>query len=195
MHSLTLKAAKHAFSTTALAFSLLSFNALATSPAHPNGHNQNMITTQAFSSTDYQSQEATKMFPTPDEGMEQHILTLPKLSHESDYMVEIQIGQTKMVDCNRQMLTGELKQHSVKGWGYTYYQVDSITEGPSTRMACIRKEDHKEAFVQIRDELKLNYDSRLAKVFYLPKGSELRYRVWKVESLFNYSKSAVADNS
>ncbi|WP_299789575.1 serine protease inhibitor ecotin [uncultured Shewanella sp.] len=195
MNSFTSRTAKHAFSATALALSLLSFNALATSPAHPNGHNQNMISNQVFSATNYQRLDATKMFPIPAEGMEQHILTLPRLSDESNYMVEIQIGQTKMLDCNKQMLTGELKQHSVKGWGYNYYQVDSITEGPSTRMACIHKAEHAEAFVQIRDELKLSYDSRLAKVFYLPQGSELRYRVWKVESQFSYSKSAVAGNS
>ncbi|BAJ02686.1 serine protease inhibitor, ecotin [Shewanella violacea DSS12] len=167
--------------------SLLSFNASATTPGHPSGHNQNIITSQAFSSSNYQAQEATKMFPAPEAGMVQHILTLPKLDDESNYMVEILIGQTQMVDCNGTSLSGDLKQESVKGWGYSYYQVDSITQGPTTMMACF-KQAKKEAFVSIRADLKIKYDSRLAKVFYLPKGSELRYRIWTVESQFNTSK-------
>ncbi|WP_076409246.1 serine protease inhibitor ecotin [Shewanella sp. UCD-KL12] len=193
MNSLTLNTAKNALTTTfsagaLLAVSLLSFNASATSPAHPSGLNQNIITSQAYSSSDYQEQEATKMFPMPEAGMEQHILTLPKLDDEANYMVEIQIGRTQMVDCNGASLMGELKQHSVQGWGYNYYQVDSMSEGPTTMMACF-KQAEKEAFVQLRDELKIKYDSRLAKVFYLPEGSELRYRVWSVDSQFNISKT------
>ena len=197
MNSSTLNAAKKALTITfsagsILAVSLLSFNASATSPAHPtdlnqSGHMQNIITSQVFSSSNYQVQDATKMFPVPETGMVQHILTLPKLDDESNYMVEIQIGQTQMVDCNGGSLSGDLQQHSVQGWGYNYYQVDSITQGPTTMMACF-KQAKKEAFVPIRAELKIKYDSRLDKVFYLPEGSELRYRVWAVESQFSTSK-------
>ncbi len=194
MHTLTLNTAKKAITTsfsagTLLAVSLLSFNAAATSPAHPTGLNQNIIASLAFTSSNYQEQEATKMFPAPKAGMEQHILTLPKLDDETNYMVEIQIGKTQMVDCNGASLMGEIKQQSVQGWGYNYYQVDAMTAGPTTMMACL-KQAEKEAFVQLRDELKIKYDSRLAKVFYLPEGSELRYRVWRADSSFNTSKAS-----
>ena len=94
-----------------------------------------------------------------------------------------------MVDCNGASLMGEIKQQSVQGWGYNYYQVDAMTAGPTTMMACL-KQAEKEAFVQLRDELKIKYDSRLAKVFYLPEGSELRYRVWRADSSFNTSKAS-----
>lgn len=171
---------------SSLIFSALSFNASATSPAHPSGVNQNMINAQMFTTADYSSTKETKMYPAPKEGQVQHILTLPKLDNEADYMVEIQIGQTKMVDCNKHGLSGELKQQTVKGWGYNYYQVDSISEGPSTMMACF-DEAKTEKFLPIRDDLMLKYDSRLPKVFYLPENTQIRYRVWKAESAFSYS--------
>ncbi|MGS0727108.1 serine protease inhibitor ecotin, partial [Shewanella sp. 0m-11] len=128
----------------------------------------------------------TKMYPKPATGQEQHILTLPKLDNEADYRVEIEIGQTQMVDCNQHRLVGELKQHTVKGWGYSYYQVDKISEGPSTMMACF-EQAKTEKFLKINADLMVKYDSRLPKVFYLPENTQVRYRVWKVESQFNYS--------
>ncbi|ABZ76518.1 proteinase inhibitor I11 ecotin [Shewanella halifaxensis HAW-EB4] len=181
------------FARTLLASSLIlsafSFNANATSPAHPSGLNQNMIGSQMYTADDYSVTKETKMFPEPQAGQVQHILTLPKLDNEADYRVEIQIGQTKMVDCNKHGLVGELKQHTVKGWGYNYYQVDSISDGPSTMMACF-EQTTTEKFLPIRDDLMLKYDSRLPKVFYLPENTQVRYRVWKVESPFNYSGEA-----
>ena len=179
----------HLFNTAALplAFALLSFNAAAVSPPHPTGLNAPMISVASFNHKNYAEQEATKMFPAPEAGMVQHILTLPKLENEDDYMVEIQIGQTQLVDCNKHGLNGELKELSVKGWGYSYYHVSEVSEGPSTMMACLEMAK-KEAFVRIPGELKMRYDSRLPKVFYLPEGTELRFRTWKVDSTYHYAK-------
>ncbi|MCL1145911.1 serine protease inhibitor ecotin [Shewanella marinintestina] len=174
---------------TSLVFGAFSFNVNATSPTHPSGLNQNMITTQMYSASNYVSINETKMYPKPAAGQEQHILTLPKIENESDYMIEIEIGQTQMVDCNKHGLIGELKQLSVEGWGYNYYQVDTIVDGPSTMMACFEKAKTAK-FLSINADLILNYDSRLAKVFYLPENSQLRYRVWKVETEFSYSGQA-----
>ncbi|MEZ9199734.1 serine protease inhibitor ecotin [Shewanella sp. 10N.286.54.B9] len=164
------------------------FSVSATSPVKPDEMVQPMIKAQAYSATNYVSQEASKMFPAPKEGQVQHILTLDTLDNEADYMLEIQIGQTKMVDCNKHGLTGELKQFSVKGWGYNYYQVDTINEGPSTMMACFDKA-LTEQFLPIQGSLKIPYDSRLPKVIYLPENSQVRYRVWKVDAPFAYSGS------
>ena len=180
--------AKRIMTTSALAISLLSFNAFATSPAHPSGENQHMIISQTFNSTNYQTDESTKMFPAPKQGMEQHRLILPTLDNEANYMVEVQIGKTQLVDCNKHSLFGELTEHSVKGWGYNYYQVDSIKPGPSTKMACFDQAKN-ETFLTIPGTLTIQYDSRLPKVFYIPQGSELRYRVWTANSEFSYSKA------
>ncbi|MGS0675691.1 serine protease inhibitor ecotin [Shewanella sp. 125m-1] len=176
---------------SSLVFATFSFNASATSPTHPSGVNQNMISAKIYSASDYSNPDTgvtseTKMYPKPATGQEQHILTLPKLDNEADYRVEIEIGQTQMVDCNQHRLVGELKQHTVKGWGYSYYQVDKISEGPSTMMACF-EQAKTEKFLKINADLMVKYDSRLPKVFYLPENAQVRYRVWKVESQFNYS--------
>lgn len=170
-----------------LTFALLSFNATAVSPPHPTGLNAPMISVSSFNSANYAPQEVTKMFPAPKQGMVQHILTLPTLENEDDYLVEIQIGQTQLVDCNKHGLSGELKELTVTGWGYNYYQVDTVSQGPSTMMACFEMAK-KEAFVRIPGELKIRYDSRLPKVFYLPEGTELRFRTWKVDSTYQYAK-------
>lgn len=170
-----------------LAFAFISFNAAAVSPPHPTGLNAPMVSIASFTAQNYQPQEASKMFPAPKAGVVQHILTLPKLDNEDDYMVEIQIGKTRMVDCNQHRLKGELTEQTLKGWGYSFYHVAELSEGPSTMKACIDGTP-KEAFVQLPTELKIKYDSRLPKVFYLPEGSELRFRTWKVDSTFHYAK-------
>lgn len=183
---------KHAFTLKVLMltglFSLATLSAAhATSPAHPEGVNQNMISAQQFTSASYQAQDASKMFPAPAPGMVQHILTLPKLENEANYMVEVQVGQTKLVDCNKHGLRGELKAVNLQGWGYTYYQVAEIAEGPSTMMACF-DQAKTEAFVRIPGDHKLAYNSKLPMVFYIPEGAELKYRVWRADTQFASSK-------
>ena len=175
-----------ALSITAITCTLFAFNAAATSPPHPDGVNQSMIAVTTYTASNYQTDDATKMYPAPEKGLVQHILTLPKLDNESLYKVEIEIGQTQMVDCNKHGLRGELNEHTIKGWGYNYYQVDSVSEGPSTMMACLKMAT-SEQFVRIPKTLMLDYDSRLPKIFYLPTGTELRFRTWRAESQYQYS--------
>ncbi|MDD8058358.1 MULTISPECIES: serine protease inhibitor ecotin [Shewanella] len=143
------------------------------------------VQTSVMTEENYQPQANTNMFPAPQGNMVQHILTLPKLNNESEYLIEIQVGQNKLVDCNKVKLLGEIITLSLDGWGYRYYQVNSMMEGPNTKMMCT---DAKTAqFVVLNDSLKQAYDSRLPKVFYLPKDAQLRYRIWRVASEFEYS--------
>ncbi|PKG74298.1 ecotin [Shewanella sp. Choline-02u-19] len=172
--------------TSGLLLSVCTFSANATSPKHPSGENEQMVNAQTYSASNYVSQENSKMFPAPKEGQVQHILTLKTLENEADYMLEIQIGQTKMVDCNKHGLSGKVIQKSVQGWGFSYYEVESISAGPSTMMACF-DQALTEKFLPITTDLKMRYDSRLPKVIYLPENSQVRYRIWKVESPFSYS--------
>ncbi|MCL1048953.1 serine protease inhibitor ecotin [Shewanella abyssi] len=185
-NSFSYKQARSFTLASGLLFTICAFSANATSPQHPSGTNQQRVNAQHFSATDYLPQESSKMFPAPKEGQVQHILTLDKLENESDYMLEIQIGQTKMVDCNKHGLSGRVIQKPLQGWGYRYYEVESISAGPSTMMACF-DQALTEKFLPITTDLKLRYDSRLPKVIYLPENSQVRYRIWKVESPFSYS--------
>ncbi|WP_298775853.1 serine protease inhibitor ecotin [uncultured Shewanella sp.] len=167
------------FSVAISTLALLSF-----SSAHADNDN---IIGHRYNNTNYQVEEASKMFPAPMKGMTQHILYLPKKQDEANYRIEFEIGQTKVIDCNKHSLIGKINQHSVKGWGYNYYQVDSIAPGPSTMRACM-KFDKKEAFVRLPSDLMLRYNSRVPFVFYLPEKAELRYRVWEAQSPFQMTK-------
>ncbi|MCG9736722.1 serine protease inhibitor ecotin [Shewanella insulae] len=169
-----------------LGMSLTTFCAQATSPTKPE--QLTLPTAVSYSVADYQADEATKMFPVPTEGLVQHILTLPQLTNEEDYRLEIAIGRSEEVDCNKHGLSGEITQHTVKGWGYNYYQVDTIRQGPSTMMACFDKAK-KTAFLTLPEKLTLAYDSRLPKVFYLPAGAQIRYRIWQASGDYHYSEA------
>lgn len=194
---LTSLSLKQVLTVSTIAASLLACHAFAASPLRPNATEEPvvvvntssihpLVTIQQFNASDYQSQETTKMFPAPNEDMVQHIVTMTPLDNEAHFKIELEIGQTQMVDCNKHGLNGELKEVVLTGWGYTYYQVTEVSAGPSTMMACFDQAKTSE-FVRIPQTLLINYDSRLPKVFYLPQGVELRVRTWQVSSDFLYS--------
>ncbi|WP_153913804.1 serine protease inhibitor ecotin [Shewanella sp. TC10] len=163
----------------------MSFSTMATSPVPNQFERPNMITSHQFSEQNYQEIDEAKMFPKPLDNQVQHILSLSKRDDEANYKVEIQIGQNKMVDCNQHRLMGTVEKQSLQGWGYSYYTLDKLTDGPSTMMMC---RDPKTAkFVTLGESITIDYDSRLPKVFYLPEGAELRYRIWQVKSDFSYT--------
>ncbi|WP_227006661.1 serine protease inhibitor ecotin [Shewanella donghaensis] len=164
----------------------MSLSALATSPVPNQFTKPTMITIHQFTANNYQQIEEAKMFPKPVEGQVQHILQLSKRDDELNYKIEIEIGQNKMVDCNKHRLHGELEKQNLQGWGYHYYTVDSISDGPTTMMMCVDPKTAK--FVVMGKSITMDYDSRLPKVFYLPEGAELRYRIWEVKGDFEYSK-------
>jgi ecotin len=155
------------------------------------------IQAQYFDSSQYVQQgrsgdSTTGMFPAPKPGMVQHLLTLAPLEDESSYLLEVEVGRTKMIDCNKHGLRGEIIELNLPGSGYIYYSVESVAEGPSTQRACFDGAT-TEAFVRIPAVLKLPYDSSLPKVFYLPQGVQLRFRVWQVASQYGFSGATLAD--
>ncbi|MBQ4888868.1 serine protease inhibitor ecotin [Shewanella sp. MMG014] len=163
----------------------MTFSAAATSPVPNQFEKPQMITTYKYSQDNYQVVDAAKMFPKPSANQVQHILSLDTLENEADYKIEIQIGQNKLVDCNRHHLSGKLDKISLQGWGYQYYSVEQLTDGPTTMMMCPDPKTMK--FVTMGKSLMIDYDSRLPKVFYLPEGAELRYRVWQVKDTYQFA--------
>ncbi|MGI2037371.1 serine protease inhibitor ecotin [Shewanella frigidimarina] len=176
---------KIAMTVTVIFASVISFGTRATSPVDNNYLNPLKINSTVMDVIQYKPQEASKMYPAPTEGMVQHVLTLPALNDEQDYMLEVQIGQNKIVDCNKTKLIGEIDKKSLAGWGYVYYQVDKVMQGPTTKMMCTNAKSAE--FIVLNEAMTLRYDSRQLKVFYLPEGTELRYRVWKTVSEFEFS--------
>lgn len=118
------------------------------------------------------------MFPQAKEGFERHVVEVPKSENDYDHRVELRIGKNMMVDCNHHSFHAEIKSVPLKGWGYKYLEVDNIQSGPTTMMAC--PEPKTEKFISIRDELR-RYNSRMPMVIYIPKGYEVRYRIWSAE--------------
>ncbi len=115
------------------------------------------------------------MFPQAQEGFIRHVIEVPKTDNDYDHKVELLIGKVMLVDCNQHSLMGKVKSVTLKGWGYTYLEISNIQSGPTTMMACT--EPKTEKFISIRDTLR-RYNSRSPIVAYVPKGYEVRYRVW-----------------
>ena len=124
------------------------------------------------------SKDKYKMFPEAKEGYERYIVDVPKTDNDYDHKVELLIGKNIMVDCNHASLSATIEKVALKGWGYSYYEVSNIQRGPTTMMAC--PEAKVEKFISIYDAKKttLRYNSRLGSVIYVPKGYEVRYRIW-----------------
>ena len=123
-------------------------------------------------------QDNIYMFPKAKEGYERHIVEVVKSENDDDRRVELLIGKEMMVDCNYHSFSAEIKSVILKGWGYTYLEVDNIQSGPTTLMACSEPKTQK--FISIPDKLR-RYNSRLPIVLYVPKGYEVRYRIWSAD--------------
>ncbi len=128
-----------------------------------------------------QSKTDHSMFPAASAGFTKQIITLPAAKNEDNLKVEIFVGKTIEVDCNRYFLSGTIKEQNLEGWGYTFYKVESNGAIGGTKMMC---PDEKKTmkFVNMQTLL-IRYNSKLPVVVYVPDGMELKYRIWKAGKL------------
>lgn len=126
-----------------------------------------------------------KAFPPAEPGFERFVLPLPKEAHEENLKLELQVGQTVETDAaNRYFLGGRIEEDNIKGWGYTRYLVKQVGPMAGTRMAVDPKQPKTPRFVTLGGEPYLiRYNSKLPVVVYVPKGTEVRYRVWRADGL------------
>jgi len=122
-----------------------------------------------------QPKDTIHMFPEAEEGYQRYVIEVPKTDNDYDHKVELLVGKKMLADCNQRSLWGKVEEVNLKGWGYKYIIVSDIQNGPTTMMQCL--EPPKEKFLTIRDDLR-RYNSRLPIVVYVPKGYEVRYRIW-----------------
>ena len=126
--------------------------------------------------------EKVAPYPQAEKGMKRQVIQLPAQQDESALKVELMIGKTLEVDCNRHRLGGKLESKTLEGWGYDYYVFDKVTSPVSTMMACPDgKKEKKFITAYLGDNSLLRYNSKLPIVVYTPENVEVKYRVWKAD--------------
>lgn len=121
-----------------------------------------------------------KAYPETVGDMERHVIYLSERKNEEAFKVELIPGKVMEVDCNQHRLMGAIKEETVQGWGYTYLTFETNGQTASTMMMC--PDPKTEKFVSGATEM-VRYNSRLPIVVYLPKGVELRYKIWSAGRL------------
>lgn len=138
-----------------------------------------LTTSLVYAETD--KKDNIHMFPLAQEGFVRHVIEVPKTDNDADHRVELLIGKTMLVDCNKHSLRGKVENVTLKGWGYKYLVISDIHNGPSTMMACPQPKTEKFISVYMGKETLRRYNSRLPIVAYIPEGYEMRYRIWSAE--------------
>ena len=136
------------------------------------------IVTAALTGVLAAEKDNISMFPQAKEGYVRYAIEVLKTENDYDHKIELLIGKNRLVDCNHQSYYGNIDEVTLEGWGYHYLEVKKIEEGATTMMACSQPKVEK--FVSIYDPKKTlrRYNSRLPIVVYVPKGFEVRYRIW-----------------
>ncbi|EKY25076.1 ecotin [Brevundimonas diminuta 470-4] len=119
-----------------------------------------------------------KAFPAATAGQTRHVINLPAQSDEDTLKVELILGKTQTVDCNRPFFGGRLETRTAEGWGYDYYVLPALGNAASTLMGCPPGSE-RQAFVTTQEQPLIRYNSRLPVVVYTPSDVEVRYRVWR----------------
>ena len=99
----------------------------------------------------------------------------------ADQRVEIIVGRTETVDCNRHLLQGSLQEESVPGWGLPMFRVKGGSQLVSTRMACPGQAPRREFVVLGGTPVLVPVHPRLPIVVVAPKELEVRWRLWRAE--------------
>jgi len=124
-----------------------------------------------------------KAFPAPDQGQVRYVIHFAEQDDESNYQVELVVGQTVEIDqINQYFFGGQINKENIVGWGFTRYVVSELGPMAGTRMAVDPNAPKVERFIRLGGEpFLIRYNSRLPVVVYVPEGVDVRYRIWHAE--------------
>ena len=121
-------------------------------------------------------------YPVVQNGLVRMVFRVPAIEDESAHKVEIIVGKTQSVDCNRTSFGGSLERRVVEGWGYSYFVLEKVGGPISTKMACPPAHQNADEFViVVGDGFLQRYNSKLPMVIYVPEGFGVRYRIWTAQ--------------
>lgn len=126
-----------------------------------------------------------KPYPETIDSLERYVIYVDQKDNERLFEVELTAGKTMEADCNNHRLIGSFTEETVQGWGYTYYVFETEGNVVSTMMMCPGAKTEK--FISGESHA-VRYNSRLPIVVYLPKGYELKYRIWTAGEEFEAEK-------
>jgi ecotin len=99
----------------------------------------------------------------------------------TDQRVELIIGRTMLVDCNRHRLQGSLVEETVPGWGYPLFRVKGGRQSVSTRMACPGQAPRRQFVLLGGPPTLVPVNPKLPIVVVAPEDLEVRWRLWRPE--------------
>jgi ecotin len=123
--------------------------------------------------------EYIEAFPKAAEGMERFVLNLPEQENESSFKVELIVGKIVKTDMdNKYFFNGTIKEDIIKGWGFTYYKLDTLGVMAGTMMAVNPAVPKVERFIVLGGEpFLIQYNSKIPVVVYVPEGVIVKYRI------------------
>lgn len=131
-----------------------------------------------------QAADNMQAFPPAEEGMTRHVLQLPQAEDESALKVELVVGKVVQTDeKNRYFFGGKIEKQTIDGWGFTKYVVSKLGPMAGTMIAVDPDAPKVDRFITLGGEpFLIRYNSRLPVVVYVPKGVEVRYRIWRADA-------------
>ncbi len=120
-------------------------------------------------------------FAPASEGSVRFVIQLPVLDaqQEKNSLVELIVGKHMLTDgVNLIRLANRIETKNLSGWGYSYYEVQDSPLTMSTMMAAPEGAEQVMQFVTMAP-LKINYNSRLPIVVYVPQDYEVQYKIWQ----------------
>ncbi|MFM7674185.1 MAG: ecotin family protein [Synechococcus sp.] len=132
-------------------------------------------------------------YPAPAAGERRWVIQLPGLlpptadpalsPDPADWRVQLIVGRSLRLDCNRHSLAGKLVSETLPSSGLPILRVQGAGAVLSTRMACPPEPPPRQGFVPLGGgkPFVVPYNASRPIVIYAPQDLEVRWRLWKAE--------------